>query len=165
ALVFVRGVLSGFSPTVLLLAGLVVKLYLGAVSMALIMFNAEKLHGTMVWGGGSLAQDNWHDVMYLLPRLVVTVLGAGFLWRALSLLDLDEVNARSLGASLLRLRLASLGLGVFITASIVSVLGLIGFIGLAAPAIVRMAGARTLLARLLWSPVLGALLLAMADQA
>lgn len=52
---------------------------------------------------------------------------------------------------------------MFITASIVSALGVIGFIGLAAPSIVRLAGARTLSARLIWGPVFGALLLAATD--
>lgn len=163
ALVFALAWRRGLAPTVLVLAGLVVNLYMGAISLALILFNEEKLHGLMVWGAGSLAQNNWQDVIYLLPRLGITAVGAGLLTRALAILDLEQDNARSLGVSLVWLRLASLGLGVFITASIVSALGLIGFIGLAAPAIVRLMGARTLGARLLWAPVFGALLLAATD--
>ncbi|MES1953180.1 Fe(3+)-hydroxamate ABC transporter permease FhuB [Salinisphaera hydrothermalis] len=163
ALVFALAWRRGLAPTVLVLAGLVVNLYLGAVSLALILLNQEKLHGLMIWGAGSLAQDNWADVIDLAPRLAITGIGAVVLARALALLDLDELNARNLGVSLAWLRLASLGLGVFITASIVSDLGVIGFIGLAAPAVVRLAGARTLGARLLWAPVFGALLLAATD--
>ncbi|WP_423822803.1 Fe(3+)-hydroxamate ABC transporter permease FhuB [Salinisphaera sp. SPP-AMP-43] len=163
ALVFALAWRRGLAPTVLVLAGLVVNLYMGAVSLALILFNQEKLHGLMVWGAGSLAQNNWADAIDLAPRLAITAIGAGILVRSLALLDLDEVNARNLGVSLPWLRLASLGLGVFITASIVARLGMIGFIGLAAPAIVRLSGARTLSARLLWAPVLGALLLAATD--
>lgn len=162
-LVFALAWRQGLAPTVLVLAGLVINLYMGAVSLALILFNQEQLHGLMIWGAGSLAQNNWHDVIYLLPRLAVTAVGAVVLARSLALLDLDEANARNLGVSLLWLRLASLGLAVFMTASVVAVLGLIGFIGLAAPAIVRLAGARSLRARLLWAPVLGALLLAATD--
>lgn len=56
-----------------------------------------------------------------------------------------------------------MGLAVFITGSIVSVVGIIGFIGLAAPNIVRMAGARRLRSRLIWSTLLGAVLLATTD--
>lgn len=163
ALVFVLASRRGLAPTVLVLAGLVVNLYFGAASLALILFNQEKLHGLMVWGAGSLAQNNWSDVIYLAPRLAITAIGAAVLARSLALLDLDEVNARNLGVSLPLLRLASLGLGVFITASVVAAIGIIGFIGLAAPAIVRIAGARTLSARLIWAPLLGALLLAATD--
>ncbi len=163
ALVFALAWRRGLAPTVLVLAGLVVNLYFGAVSLALILFNEDKLHGLMIWGAGSLAQNNWQDVIQLAPRLAITAVGAGILVRSLAVLDLDEVNARNLGVSLPWLRLASLGLGVFITASIVSALGVIGFVGLAAPAIVRLSGARTLGARLLWAPVFGALLLAATD--
>lgn len=60
------------------------------------------------------------------------------------------------------LRFAGLGLAVFVTACVVSVVGLIGFIGLAAPA-GALAGVRKLALRLLWAPLLGALLLAATD--
>lgn len=162
-LVFALAWRQRLAPTVLVLAGLVVHLYMGAVSLTLILFNQEKLHGLMIWGAGSLAQDNWQDVIDLAPQLAVTGVGAALLARSLALLDLDEAGARNLGVSLVWLRLASLGLGVFITAGIVAALGLIGFIGLAAPAIVRLAGARKLGARLIWAPVFGALLLAATD--
>ncbi|NNC22585.1 Fe(3+)-hydroxamate ABC transporter permease FhuB [Salinisphaera sp. USBA-960] len=163
ALVFALAWRQRFAPIVLVLAGLVVNLYVHAASRTLILFNKEKLHGLMVWGAGSLVQNNWAEVVYLAPRLAITAVGAAVLARALALLELDEAGARSLGVSLVWLRLASLGLGVFITASIVASLGMIGFVGLAAPAIVRLAGARTLPARLVWAPIFGALLLAATD--
>ena len=52
---------------------------------------------------------------------------------------------------------------MFVTACVVSVVGLIGFIGLAAPALVRLLGVRKLVLRLLWASVLGSLLLAATD--
>lgn len=165
AIVFALSWRQRLAPTVLVLAGMVVNLYLGTLSVALILMNQEALHGMMIWGAGSLVQDNWNGVLYLLPRLGAAGAGALLLMRALAVLDLGEVNARALGISLPWLRAASLGLAVFTTACVVSLLGMIGFIGLAAPAIVRLAGARTLKARLCWSTLLGALLLAIADHA
>jgi len=164
ALVFALAWRRRLAPTVLVLAGMVVNLYFGTLSLALILFNQERLAGMMIWGAGSLTQDNWSGVVYLLPRLAAGLVGAWLLSRALALLDLDEVNARNLGVSLFYLRLASLGLAVFLAVCVVARLGNIGFIGLAAPAIVRIAGARTFKARLLWAPVFGGLLLAIADQ-
>lgn len=164
AVVFALAWRRALAPSVLVLAGLVVNLYIGALVLVLILFNQDALKGLMVWGAGSLAQNNWHSVLYLLPRLAVTIVGAAILVRPLALLDLEETNARNLGVSLPFLRLASLGLGVFMTAAVVAQVGLIGFIGLAAPAIVRLAGARTLVSRLVWAPVFGALLLAGTDQ-
>ncbi|MGS0467057.1 iron chelate uptake ABC transporter family permease subunit [Cobetia marina] len=162
-LVFALAWARGMSPTVVVLAGLVVNLYIGALGMVLLLFHQEALHGTLVWGAGSLAQNGWDGVTTLITRLLPGMLLALVLMRPLAVLDLDEANARSLGVSLRKLRLMSLGLAVFLSACVVSVLGIIGFIGLAAPACVRLMGARRLGQRLLWAPLFGALLLAVTD--
>ncbi|MCP1366480.1 iron chelate uptake ABC transporter family permease subunit, partial [Halomonas sp. BBD48] len=150
-LVFLLAWRRGLSPVVVVLAGLVVNLYFGALGMVLLLFNQEALKGLLIWGAGSLSQNSWDGVAFLWPRLLVGVLLAFAMLKPLSVLELDDANARSLGVSLKYLRLASLGLAVFLTACVVSVVGVIGFIGLAAPAIVRLLGARRLGPRLLWS--------------
>ncbi|SDF87233.1 iron complex transport system permease protein [Onishia taeanensis] len=162
-LVFLLAWRRGLSPIVVVLAGLVINLYLGALGMVLLLFHQEALKGLLIWGAGSLAQNGWHDAAFLAPRLALAALLAAWLLRPLTLLELDEAGARSLGISLKHLRLAGLGLAVFITGCVVSVVGIIGFIGLAAPNIVRLAGARRLGPRLVWSTLLGALLLAVTD--
>lgn len=163
ALVFALAWRRQLNPVVIVFAGLVINLYLAAISMGLLLFFQEELKGLLVWGSGSLAQNSWNGVSYLLPRLLVAVGLAAVLVRPLAVLELDDASARSLGVSLQSLRLAGLGLAVFVTACVVSVVGLIGFIGLAAPAMVRLLGIRQLGQRLLWAPVLGALLLAATD--
>ncbi|MFW3615343.1 Fe(3+)-hydroxamate ABC transporter permease FhuB [Billgrantia antri] len=162
-LVFMLAWRRGMAPIVVVLAGLVVNLYLGALAMALLLLNHEALSGLLIWGAGSLAQNGWDDVLVLWPRLAVGVVAAWFLLRPLTVLELDDASAKSLGVSLKYLRFAGLGLAVFITGSVVSVVGIIGFIGLAAPNIVRLAGARHLGERLLWGTLLGAVLLATTD--
>jgi ABC-type Fe3+-siderophore transport system permease subunit len=163
ALVFALAWRRQLNPVVIVFAGLVINLYLAAISMGLLLFFQEELKGLLVWGSGSLAQNSWSGVHYLLPRLLVAGGLAATLVRPLAVLELDDASARSLGVSLQHLRLAGLGLAVFVTACVVSVVGLIGFIGLAAPAMVRLLGIRQLGQRLLWAPVLGALLLAATD--
>ncbi|MDM5078334.1 Fe(3+)-hydroxamate ABC transporter permease FhuB [Aeromonas media] len=162
-LVFALAWRRQLNPVVIVFAGLVINLYLAAISMGLLLFFQEELKGLLVWGSGSLAQNSWSGVSYLLPRLLVAVVLAALLVRPLAVLELDDASARSLGVSLKQLRFAGLGLAVFVTACVVSVVGLIGFIGLAAPVMVRMLGVRQLGLRLLWAPVLGALLLAATD--
>ncbi|WP_104205380.1 Fe(3+)-hydroxamate ABC transporter permease FhuB [Billgrantia saliphila] len=162
-LVFALAWRRALAPVVVVLAGLVVNLYVGALSMVLLLFHQEELKGLLIWGAGSLAQNGWHDVAFLAPRLLISGLAAWLLLRPLALLELDDASARSLGVSLKHLRLAGLGLAVFVSGCVVSVVGVIGFIGLAAPNIVRLAGARSLGARLVWSTLLGALLLAGTD--
>lgn len=163
ALVFALAWRRQLNPVVIVFAGLVINLYLAAISMGLLLFFQEELKGLLVWGSGSLVQNSWSGATYLLPRLLVAGVLAGVLVRPLAVLELDDASARSLGISLQHLRFAGLGLAVFITACVVSVVGLIGFIGLAAPALVRLLGIRRLAQRLVWAPVLGALLLAATD--
>ncbi|MBL4835691.1 MAG: Fe(3+)-hydroxamate ABC transporter permease FhuB [Pseudomonas sp.] len=163
ALVFALAWSRGLAPMVVVLAGLVVNLFVGALAITLLLFNQEALKGILVWGAGSLTQSGWDGTAYLWPRLAVCAVLAFLLLRPLAVMDLDESNARSLGVSVRQLRLAGLGLAVFITGCVVSVVGIIGFIGLAAPNIARMAGARRLGPRMLWSMVLGALLLTTTD--
>ncbi|WP_043820688.1 Fe(3+)-hydroxamate ABC transporter permease FhuB [Aeromonas veronii] len=162
-LVFALAWRRQLNPVVIVFAGLVINLYLAAISMGLLLFFQEELKGLLVWGSGSLVQNSWSGVSYLLPRLLAAAALAALLVRPLAVLELDDASARSLGVSLQHLRLAGLGLAVFVTACVVSVVGLIGFIGLAAPAMVRLLGIRQLGQRLLWSPILGALLLAATD--
>ena len=162
-LVFALAWRRQLNPVVIVFAGLVINLYLAAISMGLLLFFQEELKGLLVWGSGSLAQNSWSGVGYLLPRLLLAAMLAAVLVRPLAVLELDDASARSLGVSLKHLRFAGLGLAVFITACVVSVVGLIGFIGLAAPAMVRLLGVRKLAQRLLWALILGALLLAATD--
>ncbi|MEB6607790.1 Fe(3+)-hydroxamate ABC transporter permease FhuB [Aeromonas sanarellii] len=162
-LVFALAWRRQLNPVVIVFAGLVINLYLAAISLGLLLFFQEELKGLLVWGSGSLAQTSWSGVGYLLPRLLVASVLAALLARPLAVLELDDASARSLGVSLKHLRFAGLGLAVFVTACVVSVVGLVGFIGLAAPVMVRMLGVRRLGLRLLWAPVLGALLLAATD--
>ncbi|TYD42467.1 Fe3+-hydroxamate ABC transporter permease FhuB, partial [Aeromonas veronii] len=127
ALVFALAWRRQLNPVVIVFAGLVINLYLAAISMGLLLFFQEELKGLLVWGSGSLVQNSWSGVSYLLPRLLVAAALAAVLVRPLAVLELDDASARSLGVSLQHLRFAGLGLAVFVTACVVSVVGLIGF--------------------------------------
>lgn len=162
-LVFALSWRRGLAPLVVVLSGLVINLYFGALAITLVLFDPEALQGVMVWAAGSLSQNSWDDVMSLLPRIVLATTLASLLLRPLALLELGGTQASSLGVSLRQLRLLGLGVAVFMTGCVVGTVGIIGFIGLAAPAIVRLLGARTLAQRLCWAPLMGALLLLATD--
>ncbi len=155
----------GLSPTVVVIAGLILNLYCGALSTVLLLMNQEALHGMMVWGAGSMVQTDWHSVQALLPRVGVAVLMILALLKPLNVLSLSDEGAKSLGVSLAKIRVIALGLSVLLTAWVVSLIGVIGFVGLAAPAIARLCGARKLITRLSLAMILGALMLAATDLA
>lgn len=155
----------GLSPTVVVIAGLILNLYCGALSTVLLLMNQEALHGMMVWGAGSMVQTDWHSVQALLPRVGLAVVLILALLKPLNVLSLSDEGAKSLGVSLVKIRVIALGLSVLLTAWVVSLIGVIGFVGLAAPAIARLCGARKLITRLSLAMILGALMLAATDLA
>ncbi len=153
----------GFSPLAMVLAGLVVSLYCGALSSMLVLMKDRYLASLFIWGSGSLSQQSWDPAASLAWRLLLVALPLGLLARPLSLLDLGDSSARSLGLSVSRLRVLSVGLALLLSAFVTSAAGVIGFIGLVAPTIARLSGARRFGERLAWSAVMGALLLLVTD--
>ncbi len=152
------------SPLTLLMAGLIVSLFCGTSGAVLAILHRDQLRSVFIWATGSLVQDDWSEVLYLMPRLVAAAAFAALLVRPLALLGLEDEGARALGLSLGMMRLLSLGVAVALSACVVSAVGVIGFVGLTAPVLTRLAGARHLRDQLVWSPALGACLLWLTDQ-
>ncbi|SNB57182.1 iron complex transport system permease protein [Marinobacter sp. es.042] len=153
----------GFSPVTVILAGLVVTFFLGAVNMAFLLLKGEWLGNLFIWGAGSLVQNNWQPFMELWPRVLVLGVFMVLLMRPLQVMQLGQTSARSLGAKVGLIRVLALFLVVLMSATVVSRVGVVAFIGLAAPVLARLLGARTLSERLIWSSLLGAGLLLLAD--
>jgi len=153
----------GFSPVTVILAGLVVTFFLGAVNMAFLLLKGEWLGNLFIWGAGSLVQNNWQPFMELWPRVLVLAALMILLMRPLQVMQLGQTSARSLGAKVGLIRVLALFLVVLMSATVVSRVGVVAFIGLAAPVLARLLGARTLSERLIWSSLLGAGLLLLAD--
>ncbi|CAI1012771.1 Iron(III)-hydroxamate import system permease protein fhuB [Serratia proteamaculans] len=152
------------SPVTLILAGLVLGLYCGAVNSLLALFNYDQLQGVFLWSTGALNQQDWSTVQFILPRLLVAGVLAVLLLRPLTLLGLDDGVARNLGLGLSMARFCALALAIIFSAMLVNAVGVIGFIGLFAPLMAKMLGARRLAHRMMLAPLLGALLLWLTDQ-
>ncbi|TPL91016.1 Fe(3+)-hydroxamate ABC transporter permease FhuB [Mesorhizobium sp. B2-3-12] len=155
---------KGLSPLSVVLAGLVVSLYAGAIGAALVVLRHEWLASLFLWGAGSLGQQDWSATLWLLPRLGGAALAIGLMVRPLTLLGLDDEGARSLGVPLGVYRFAGLAAAVALIAFVVAAVGVIGFVGLAAATLARIGGARRLGQQLVMAPLIGAALLWAADQ-
>lgn len=79
-------------------------------------------------------------------------------------MELGDVSAGALGLSVVRLRVLAVSIAVSLAALVTSAVGVIGFVGLVAPAIARLAGARRIAQQILWSPLIGAGLLLLTDE-
>ncbi|ALN71602.1 Fe(3+)-hydroxamate ABC transporter permease FhuB [Aureimonas sp. AU20] len=153
----------GFAAVTLILAGLVVGLYAGALSALLTLLNERYLASLFIWGAGSLSQQSWDPALQLALRLVLLLPLVLLIVRPLSLLDLDDASARARGLNAGKLRAMAVFLAVLIAGFVVSAVGVVGFIGLVAPILSRLAGARGFGGRLGGAALIGALLLLLAD--
>lgn len=159
-----RRVGKRLSPVTLILAGLVVSLYCGAINQLLVIFHHDQLQSMFLWSTGTLTQTDWGGVERLWPQLLGGVMLTLLLLRPLTLMGLDDGVARNLGLALSLARLAALSLAIVISALLVNAVGIIGFIGLFAPLLAKMLGARRLLPRLMLASLIGALILWLSDQ-
>ena len=164
-LVFLLVRRRGFEPVATVIAGLIVGLFCGALAALLGLVEARQMTAVFLWGSGSLSQQSWLPFAGLAQRLALVMLLLLPLLRPLALLQLGDDVARGLGLSVTRLRFVAIAIASTMTAFIVSMVGVIGFVGLVAPAIARLAGARRLGAQLAWSMLFGALILLITDAA
>lgn len=152
-----------FPPTRLILAGVVVGSVLSAATTALMLRGEDRARQVLAYTLGDLGFSSWPDVGTVLPY---AALGCGALFllsRALDTLQLGDLTARSLGVPVERLRLLVVIAASLATAGAVAYVGVIGFVGLIVPHMVRLAfgaGHRTLLP---FSALLGGALLVFAD--
>lgn len=121
----------------LLLAGVVVGVVLSALGDLLSTIAPEALRGKQVFMLGTTGFLGWASVCLLSVGLLVTLPIAWRLARVLDALTLGEDSARSLGLALARWRLLLVGVLALATGVAVSQAGLVAFVGLAAPHLVR----------------------------
>lgn len=149
--------------THLVLAGVSVTLALSSVTAVLVMLFQEETGAVFFWGHGSLAVADSGRSLAVLPLLGAGLAGGLLLARTLDILGTGDETARGLGVNVGRTRLVAVVLSVFLAAVAVSVTGPIGFVGLAAPHLVRFAGVRRHRVLLPAAALWGATLLLAAD--
>ena len=150
---------GGANALALILAGLFANMVFAAIAAVISQFYSDLLLGIMVWGAGSLLQDGWATVTALLWTSLAAALALALLYRPLTLLALDDEQARRLGAPVGLLRLLVLLLAAGVTAQVVSRLGVISFAGLAGASVAHLLRVRAMGARFALSFAAGGLLL------
>jgi iron complex transport system permease protein len=159
--------LAGRSGSLILftLSGVILSSMAGALTSLLISLSPTPFATSEIvtWLMGALMDRSWNDVRLALP---LTGIGMAFLLyaaRALDALTLGDVAARSLGVNMTRLQwLIVAGVGLCVGTS-VAVAGIIGFVGLVVPHLVRPLVGHQPSALLLPSALAGAVLVVLAD--
>jgi len=123
----------------LLLTGIAVNAFAGA-GLAFVLFSASAANREQIifWQLGSLGGSLWREVLIVAVVAVAGVIVATLLGRRYDVLALGERNARHLGIDVERLRLISVVLVALLTGVAVAFVGIIAFVGLVVPHVVRM---------------------------
>jgi iron complex transport system permease protein len=164
ALVYNLAKVGGRVPvTGLLLAGVAVSAFLSAVVAGLQVLNQDDLRQIVFWLLGSFSGRGWAHVAAVTPYIAAGAALLLFYARDLNLVLLGDEPARHLGANPEKLRRVILAAGALLTAASVAMVGIIGFVGLMVPHMVRLAVGPDHRRLLPASAIAGAILLTGAD--
>lgn len=147
----------------LLLAGVVVGVVLGAMTHLVLLFSPDSLQAMQAFMLGSTAFVGWTSCVLMSSVWVVCVLGAWLLARVLDGLSLGDATAMSLGLPVAPMRAALVVVLALATGTAVAQTGLIAFVGLAAPHLVRAMVKTTHGHLMLLASLVGGVLLMAAD--
>jgi len=132
-----RGLRS--STATLILAGVAVaSLLTSAQTFLQQQSSPDSIARVYIWLLGSLASANWSSVTLVLPYVLVCIAVCVVAGRALDVMSVGEDESRSLGVPVRRVRFVVIAASSLGTAAIVSAVGLIGFVGIIVPHIVRL---------------------------
>lgn len=121
-----------------LLAGVAVSFILNSLMSFLMVIRTENLQQLVYWLMGSLAGSRWADIKMIMPYFLLALITIFYYLKDLNILLLGEESAAHLGLNVEKVKVILLAAASLLTASVVSVSGSIGFIGLVVPHIARM---------------------------
>jgi iron complex transport system permease protein len=124
--------------TTLLLAGIAVGQFLTAIMSFLMVIHSKDMSKIIYWTLGSLAGKGWKPLIRISIPTVLSIIMMNIFARDLNIMLTGEESAHSLGVEVEKIKVYVLLLGSFMTSMVVSISGIIGFVGLIIPHIVRM---------------------------
>lgn len=124
---------------VLLLAGITVSMFMGALTSGILTFiNEHSLREFLFWTIGGLDYRRWEHVSLAIIPITVGIISLCLMARHINIMVLGEEEARALGLPVAKLRIILLFIVTLTTATAVCVSGSIGFVGLVVPHIMRI---------------------------
>lgn len=122
----------------LLLAGIAVGAFFSALVNLLTYLADDELAGIVYWMMGDLTQFGWTNVQIVMPMITIGAAVIYYFSRDLNAMMLGDNHALNLGIEVSRVRLYVLLACALVTAAAVSFVGIIGFVGLVVPHMVRI---------------------------
>ena len=129
----------GYVPVeTLLLAGIAIGALFNALVSALQYFAGDKLSGVVFWLMGGLNNATWDQILISIPAVILGCAVIMMLSRDLNAMMLGDAHALDLGVEVRKVRLQLLVASALVTAAAVAFVGVIGFVGLVVPHILRI---------------------------
>ncbi len=150
--------------TTLLLSGIVVNIFILALQTVFELRSGKALLGIVAWIAGGFANITWTQVYTVTPFVIVGTLISYFFTRDLNMLAMGDDTAQHLGVNTERVRRILLLTGSLITAAVVSISGVIGFVGLIIPHMTRLIIGPDHRILLPTSAIVGAIFLVLCDS-
>ncbi len=128
------------TPTQLVLSGIAVQAAFSAVTNIAIYHSSttsDKQRAAMHWMAGSLSSASWSTTIYVLIVFVICIVLIAFLHTSLDVLMLGDDTASTLGVNLRQIKISVIVVCTILTGAIVSIGGVISFVGLLVPHITR----------------------------
>jgi iron complex transport system permease protein len=163
AVAYLAGAASGIGTATLLLAGVAVSLFLAALQTYILQRSAQDLQQVYSWLLGSLSGASWSQAAEIAPYAAVSVVIVLLHGRHLDVLSVGDEEATALGLHPGRVRLLVVAACALAAASAVAVSGLIGFVGIVVPHVVRRLAGSSYRRVLPLSLLIGAGFLVLAD--
>ena len=151
------------SGVTLVLAGVAVTSLATAIQTFVLQRNSEVIREVYSWILGRLSTARWSDVVLVLPYVVISSIVLLLHRRHLDLFRVGDDEAAVLGTNVRRVRLVVVIAATFGTAAVVSVSGLIGFVGIVVPHAIRLIVGASYRRLLPLSILVGASFLILAD--
>ena len=160
---FARAAGGRRTPATLILAGVAIGSFLTALQTFIQQQSSDRIREVFTWLLGRLSGATWPQVVAVLPYVVVALVILFAYRRILDVLSVGEEEAATLGVQPARARLVIIGAATLGAAAVVSVSGLIGFVGIVVPHAIRMVAGPSYRVILPLSMLVGAAFLLAAD--
>jgi iron complex transport system permease protein len=126
------------SVITLLLSGIALSAMLSAMTYLIMIFKTHDMAKIVFWIMGGFTSASWSNFIILAPVVTTLVIISGFFMRDLNIISLGDERAVQLGVQVDRVKKTLLVLASLIAAAAVSMSGIIGFVGLITPHILRL---------------------------
>ncbi len=150
--------------TTLLLSGIVVNIFILALQTVFELRSGKALIGIVAWIAGGFTNITWLDIYAVLPFVLIGIVLAYFFTKDLNMLSMGDDTAQHLGVNTERVRQILLLISSLITGAVVSISGVIGFVGLIIPHMTRLVIGPDHRILLPTSAIVGAIFLILCDS-